>query len=313
MLHKEIYSLRQVANLTGLSEFTLRGWEGRYQAFAPKRTETGRRQYSKKDLKRAFLLRELTLLGFRIGDIALRSNLNLEKKLNQSSFIAGETKSESTAIIDSLLKLTVLQDWDQLKNRFSYLLSKKKPAWSIKKIILPILHELGVYAANNRLGIAQEHILSALIKEQLYIMLGKSTRIPIQKNGFSVLIATPEGDHHEIGILVAQVIFKSNGIRTLYLGTNTPKKELCETALRFGATHILLGSSIGHIDAAPVEIFSYLSYIDQHLPKSIHLWVGGPAFENSKLKLSRNFKYFSTLQQLPSSIREILRNNRGQK
>lgn len=302
----EHYSLRQVINLTGLSEFILRGWELRYNAFKPQRTETGRRKYSKNDLKKAFLLRELTNLGYRIGDVAHLSNIALEKKLNEqdknqknSSFDFNPDKN-----IESILKLVLLQEWDQLKKDVYHLISKKAPLTAVEKVILPILAQLGFYVSQNRIGIAQEHILSSLIKEQLYVLLSKSYLKEKKIKNISVVIATPEGDYHELGILIAHVILTSMGVNSVYLGTHTPKNELCETAIRLGATHVLLASTINTKNGAREEVFSYLNYLDQHLPQSTHLWLGGKSFEKSNLQLKRIFKFIKNIQELPDLIHQ---------
>lgn len=77
------YTIRQVVDLTGLSEFTLRGWENRYEAFRPNRTATGRRMYSQSDLQKAILLRELLLRDHRIGEIADLSVAALQDLLEE--------------------------------------------------------------------------------------------------------------------------------------------------------------------------------------------------------------------------------------
>lgn len=309
----ETYSLRQVADLTGLSEFTLRGWEGRYQAFKPDRTDTGRRLYSKKDLKRAFLLRELTRLGRRIGDVAHMSNVNLEKELNHSSSQVSALRAQSVDCADSILRLVFLHNWDELKNTLEGLLARRSPLSAIEKVILPILSQLGYYTGSGQLSVAQEHVLSSLIKEQLYMLLLKVSKIKTKSNRFSVLVATPEGDHHEIGILIAHVMFTAAGARSLFIGPNTPKKDLCETALRFGATHILLAATVTRREGAQDEMFSYVHYLDQNLPKSVSLWVGGRTFEKLSFSLNRSSRCFLSLQELPNAIQESLKFYRGEK
>ena len=78
MGQNEIFSIRQMIELTGLSEFTIRGWENRYQAFSPDRSDTGRREYRKKDIERALLFRELLNRGHKISHIAKRNNQKLQ-------------------------------------------------------------------------------------------------------------------------------------------------------------------------------------------------------------------------------------------
>ena len=83
---KMTYSLRQMTDMTGLTEFTLRGWELRYDAFNPARNETARRQYSSSDLQKAILLRELLRRDRKIGEIAALS-------ISESSILYSRTNT----------------------------------------------------------------------------------------------------------------------------------------------------------------------------------------------------------------------------
>ena len=308
---QNFYTLRQVANLTGLTEFTLRGWEGRYNAFAPNRSDTGRRQYTKIDLKRAFLLRELTHLGCRIGDVASLTTAALEKKLDLQNELklkpVEKRVSKPVEKIEAIMKLVLMQDWDQLKKAIHDQLSKKTVVAAIQNVILPLLASLSNYVASERIGIAQEHILSALIKEQLYILLSRVSNKQKKYKNVAVVIAAPEGDFHDLGILLAHVLLNSIGVNSLYLGPNSPKNELCETVIRFGATHVFLASTMSRREGAKDDIFSYLHYVDQHLPPTIDMWVGGRNFEKLKFDLKRNLTFFKTLQELTESIQNNLK------
>ena len=78
------FSIRQVIELTGVSEYVLRAWELRYDAFSPKRTDTGRRLYSKNDLEKAKTLWELTQKGHKISEVAPKSLSHLKELLNKT-------------------------------------------------------------------------------------------------------------------------------------------------------------------------------------------------------------------------------------
>ncbi|MFT4548450.1 MAG: DNA-binding transcriptional MerR regulator [Verrucomicrobiales bacterium] len=57
------YDISVVARKTGLTPANLRVWERRYQAISPKRSKSGRRQYSEEDVTRLRLLKDLAQLG----------------------------------------------------------------------------------------------------------------------------------------------------------------------------------------------------------------------------------------------------------
>ena len=64
------HSINIAAKRSGLTPHVIRVWEKRYNAVTPVRTETNRRQYSDEDIKRLALLREATLGGHKISNIA---------------------------------------------------------------------------------------------------------------------------------------------------------------------------------------------------------------------------------------------------
>lgn len=66
------YSIEQVVKKTGVSAFSLRNWEKRYQFLHPKRLNNGFRYYDETDVSLLKRVRELMEEGARIGDLAER-------------------------------------------------------------------------------------------------------------------------------------------------------------------------------------------------------------------------------------------------
>ena len=184
-----------------------------------------------------------------------------------------------------------------MRQVFSSSFEKKKAIPAIEQIILPLLMGMGNLISQNRFSISQEHIISSMIKEKLYSLLSKtSSKTKSKERSIKVVLATPEGDYHEIGLLMTHVILKENGIQSLYLGANMPKNELCETCLRYGATHLVLGSTVSRKNGAREELPSYLHYLNQHLPKSVTFWLGGRNFQSYQIDLTRpHLQFFSPL------------------
>ena len=79
----DVYDIAAVCRLTGLSAPNLRMWEKRYQAVVPGRSETGRRQYVRSDIKRLTLLKALSDHGHGIRSIVGLPIVELEKRLEE--------------------------------------------------------------------------------------------------------------------------------------------------------------------------------------------------------------------------------------
>ena len=82
-MYPSIYSIQRVAELTGLTEHTIRAWEKRYQAVIPRRTENGRRIYDLNQVERLKKLYQLTLKGQSIGKLAKHTDSWLDEALKQ--------------------------------------------------------------------------------------------------------------------------------------------------------------------------------------------------------------------------------------
>ena len=73
---EEVFGMGAVVHRTGLSAQGIRMWEKRYDAVVPKRNDTNRRLYSRTDVERLALMKQLTDSGHSISSIA---NLGLSQ------------------------------------------------------------------------------------------------------------------------------------------------------------------------------------------------------------------------------------------
>lgn len=73
-----VYTIGQVAKLTGLSSHNIRKWETRYAAISPNRTPGGSRRYGSEQVARLTLLKELVDSGESIGRVANQTDSELK-------------------------------------------------------------------------------------------------------------------------------------------------------------------------------------------------------------------------------------------
>ena len=264
----ESFSIRQMIDLTGLSEFTIRGWENRYRAFTPRRSVTGRREYSKTDIERALLLRELLKRGHKISKVAGHPNSKLKKLFASSENLGATTPGErGSKLVSEAMRLMALQKWSDLRDLFRNLKFKNNTQL-VHEFFLPALHALSTNVEDKVVSISQEHVFSSFLKEKIYASLyeterGRTSRSPNQKVHF--ILATPEGDHHELGLLLAHLLIRSFGFNSLYLGPHTPPQDLSETALRLNASHVLITSTVSKKTGAAQDLLSFVSEVQTRI------------------------------------------------
>lgn len=298
MSQSETFSIRQMVELTGLSEFTIRGWENRYAAFSPKRTETGRREYPKSDVERAILLRELLKRGHKIGKIAKLPNPSLRKTFeNLDSTQAHPSVANDNDTVTRVMELLSLQRWSDLKEAIDAI-PTKNPSKMIREFFLPLLQALAANVSAGLVSIAQEHVLSAILKEKIHaalIAVEKKNRVRHDRSSF--VLAAPEGDHHEMGLLLAHLLIRAHGFDSLYLGPHTPARDLAETALRTGASHIVSVLTVSKRSGARQEPLTYINDLQRQVGAHLRIWVAGnqaPVLDGPNFSLLPNFIQLET-------------------
>jgi methanogenic corrinoid protein MtbC1 len=267
------YPIRVAANLTGLSIDTLRAWERRYQAVTPLRGERGR-EYDEKQIQRLILLRNAVDRGHAIGQVASLSDAQLEKLLAGPATAAaspdpaaamGSMRDGLQTVVAAIESFDCATANSQL-SRMAALL----PAQDfVGEVVIPLMHLVGDRWHDGTMTIAQEHMISSILRNLLGGMVrlgassGRSTRI---------LFATPAGELHEFGILVSAMLSVAKGFEALYLGTNLPAQEIVDAGTRTSPRAVVLGIKASMQSEVTRE---EIRMIASNLPRHIELWLGG--------------------------------------
>lgn len=294
---KAYFDIRQVVDLTGISEYTLRGWENRYRAFRPHRTKTGRRLYDSADISRARALLDLTARGWRINKIAQLPTSKLQKMISENQ---SQETTVSDPLVDQKHHIDTLQslrslDWKKTEQLIRRTRQKYSPKEFLIDFLIPLMQDFRLDVEAGRVSIAQEHVLSALIKESLHVLRSEAKK---PKHSELFLISTPEGDFHEIGALIGATFLAVCGYQTIYLGPHIPASHLCETVIQTKASHVLLAATASNKDKSNEVFYSFLNFLDVHLPPRTALWIGGPRTKDAPLRLRREFEILHSLNDL---------------
>lgn len=241
----EGFTIGTVAKMTGLTTFTLRAWERRYDAFKPSRSPTGRRLYTSDEVARLKALKLLTESGHTIGDIARLETTKLNSLLLRNDHGVGVSQT-------ILLILSAVGDCDL--PRLSGCLRKAQLERDTRSllidIICPVLSEIGRRVESRELDIYHEHAASALIRNLLLGILYSVQQLPSPLELKPIIFVTPEGDHHEFGILVSAILAVLQGFKVYYLGPNLPVSSLINALKNLNAGVVVVGCT------APSEAFS---------------------------------------------------------
>lgn len=270
----KIYTVGALSKVLGVSSNTVRAWETRYGAVAPDRTATNRRVYSSHDLKRLKLILNLINSGHSIGSVAHLSDNRLLDLQRNAERLGRISKVEVSSAIVPMLQ--ALEEFN-LKALFD-LMEQSRVSHSIRdyalEIISPLMGKVGLLVAKGEISIAQEHALSAIVRDQIGQMALSLRRTSRSKDNDIFLFTTPEGDLHEFGILLGASLCLHYGHSAYYLGPNLPVDALVMAAKSLKPYRIILGNS--HSEKATDGFLeSYLRELGKSLPSHIEVWIGG--------------------------------------
>ena len=264
------YRIGAVSRLTGLSADVVRVWERRYNAIRPKRSEGGSRLYSDADIARLRRLRQAVEVGHAIGQVAKMPDAELDGlALTQRTTKSIEITADPHDLIrDNFLSAITRMDVVAADLEISRAATLFPPRVLVKNIVSPLLNEIGERWAHKELGVAHEHVASNLIRS----LLSSLFRLyPPEAGAESIVMATPQGERHEFGLLLAALYAVTRGWRVVYLGTDLPASEIARAVKLTKARVLALSLVAPSVESLSAELLA----IAQQVPPLTRVWVGG--------------------------------------
>jgi DNA-binding transcriptional MerR regulator len=278
-----LYSIQFVSKLTGLNAHTIRAWEKRYQAVVPERNESGKRVFNKEEVDRLNLLAKLVNLGNTISEVAKLENEKLQRLLSefeesdqgQGKFVkVDEEPVNYNMALNALITGLYTYKLDIISHELEKIKSKTNPRDFALRLLAPLLREVGILVHANKLSIAQEHSLSAILRfhightiYQHYHNIYDTTEV--------IVFATPEGEMHEFGVMLASLICCHYKQKFIYLGTNMPAESLAEAANQIKSRVVVLGVSPTFMTQTQHSLANYLEKLEEELIPKTEIWLGG--------------------------------------
>jgi DNA-binding transcriptional MerR regulator/methylmalonyl-CoA mutase cobalamin-binding subunit len=274
-LEQPLHSVGVVCRRTGLKSDRLRAWERRYGVVAPIRSDGNQRLYRQEDIDRLLLLRQATDMGHRIAQIAGLSTESLQELVHVEGTNEPRaprivpTGSEGDRLVSSCLSAIQQLDSDRLASELDRAQDLLGPTAVLQLVITPLLHKMGELWADGGLGIAHEHLGTAVLR--LFLQRGNAERNRTNAAP-GILMTTLNGERHELGALLAAAAAISSGWAVTYLGPDVPAQQAAAAARQRGlnAVGISIVSS-GDLDLIAAE----LATLRRHLGDDTRVIVGG--------------------------------------
>jgi DNA-binding transcriptional MerR regulator len=255
------YPVRVVSSMTGLKPELIRAWETRYDAVQPVRTEGGSRRYSGEDLHRLTLLRDVVDAGHRIGKIAHLSLEDLRGLLPDSVGI-------ESGPIERIIAVARRLDGTEVRRLLNEELSRLGSVAFATEIALPLLIEIGSRWERGALSISVEHMTTSILRS---LLLSVFDSLDASRRSPKAIFATPSGESHDLGTLVAALVALRAGADVVFLGADVPAEDLVEAVVDARASILVLGVVTLPNDVAE----STLRIIRKRVPQDVEVWIGG--------------------------------------
>lgn len=298
------YPLRTVSRLTGLSPDIIRVWERRYGVVEPARGPRGARLYTADDVAHLRLLRHVVESGRAIGDVARLTAIELRRladaQISSEDGAGGtETRDREPRVIAKALEAVKDFDLDNLERSLGDALVALGSMEFVRSLAGPLLHEVGTRWEKGRITIAEEHFVAGVLRNLLAGLL--RSRPPSHQG--AVLLATPPGERHELGILLAAIVIADARFRLFYLGTELPAQEVVRAAHRAAALAVGIGVVNGQNREQAVTC---VRDIEEALPVETEIWLGGRDASAVAAALSKTrVLVIPDLQSVDSATRRV--------
>ena len=249
------FSIKDLENYTGIKAHTIRIWEQRYGLLSPDRTGTNIRKYTDQDLKYLLNVSLLINCGFKISQIAGMSEDEIRSAVNERAL-----SDQREHHVLHALKIAMLNYDEAL---FHTVIDAQVEEHGLENtyrdVLMPFLRQIGILWQANVICPAQEHFISALIRQKIFALTEQLSK-SVTPTGRPLVMFLPDLEIHELSLLMLHYILKEKGRKSIFLGQSVPLDDLTQVHQRLGDADFV---SIFTTNPSPVLLPDYLKKIVQ--------------------------------------------------
>ena len=295
---KNVFTIKDLENLSGIKAHTIRIWEKRYNVLEPMRTDSNIRVYTMHSLQKLLNICALHAYGYKISTIAklpedkipvmVREILN-HKTLNNH--------------VLSNFKLAMMNfDHQLFVNTYNSLLNEKSFKDIFYGCFIPLLEEVGALWQTDTITPAHEHFISSLIKQKILTNTDKLQSIPPAKSDRVFVLYLPVGEIHEIGLMFINYELILNGYKTVYIGESIPISDIKSLKNYFDNVTYVTFLTTG---PSQEEIDNYIQILKTEVLNDSHTTItllGRMATTISPGLLNKSIRVYPTIKEFSESL-----------
>jgi len=255
----ELVRIGELSRRTGVSPELLRAWELRYGLLEPSRTAGRFRLYSEADVARVRRMRANLADGLSASEAARAA-------------LAERPQADSPGLEEAADDLArSLEGYDDVgaQGALDGLLAAFSLDVVVREVLVPYLHDVGERWKGGALSVGQEHFISNVIRGRLLAL----SRGWDRGLGPRAVLASAEGDQHDLPVLLFGVVLRTHGWRITFLGADTPVTSLAETVRAVRPDVVVVAGTVRGVFDPIVEQLREVS-------KDVPLYLAGAAADD---------------------------------
>ena len=287
----------EIERETGFGKGQLRKWRQRYGFPLLESMVYGNSAYSRQTVDQLLLIKRLLEAGFRPGHVVGMTTLELEKlALELVLSVPVVCRDESTQVFIEQLKRADLAV-------FLLLLAERRAKGTladfVRYTVAPLLIKVGDAWMRNEIEIHHEHLCTCCIERYLQ---GEILKLKPKYGLPRVLFALPPGEHHLIGLLMAEAAIAEWGASTISIGSDIPLSNLKLAAISCKADMVALSFSAFYPAHKVVPTLRHLRHL---LPSQIQIWAGGSGLAGLRMH-PKGVRIFSEFNGVVAALNEAV-------
>ncbi|ARK25084.1 hypothetical protein SporoP37_10765 [Sporosarcina sp. P37] len=260
------YTIKQVADQTGLSRQVLRKWEERYDIVVPQRLENGYRVYREEDIRLFLLMKRYAEEGF-----ALPQASEMAKSQQKTSMGSNTKDAHAEEILCDLLRFG--ETCDELELNFTLQAAYHRLGLEqyLQQIAVPFLKIVGDKWASGEWDEYQEALSSLVVRDQL-VQLRRNFQY--REDSPILLGACLPNESHEIPVHIILLQLMLKGWRTAMIGSSPAQGAIQSFVEKIKPSKVLLSASTAlPFENNPQVIQELDEFAGQH--PEIDFYLGG--------------------------------------
>ncbi len=298
---KNVFSIKDLENISGIKAHTIRIWEKRYDILKPMRTDTNIRLYDLQSLQKLLNITLLHDYGYKISKIATYSQEKIPSLVKE---ITSKNSVKNHAI--NSFKMAMMNfDQDLFLETYNTLVEEKSFKQVFHEIFIPLMNELGMLWQTETINPAHEHFISFLIKQKLIANIEKLQFLKKTNPDTVFVLSLPMNEIHELGLMYLNYEILLHGYPTIYLGESMPLENLKNVNTSHGKK--IIHVSYFTVKPEKEEVNDYVIEMNKQLKDdNIEVWLLGKMTQYiEKESLSKQSLLFQSIEDLVLKLNSL--------